>query len=123
MLFHRMWLILIAFLALEIALEVALRSLRVSPEWVTVTFIALQVALGFEAAGLRRWTLGRKGWRMIGTVTGDSTLDSERRFFEAWLMEPAPAVAAAVPATETEERQPIASAGWFRWPRFRRASR
>jgi hypothetical protein len=50
-----------------------------------VVFIALHVLIGFEADQIQRWTLSRNGWQMIGSITGDSALDCERRFLDAWL--------------------------------------
>src|SRR5262245_36264129 len=73
MLAHRMWLVLIGYLVLQAALEVSLGSLGAAPQWLGTAAIALHVLLGFEASSLRRWTLDRKGWQMIGTVTANST--------------------------------------------------
>ena len=120
MLAHRMWLVLIGFVVLQFALEAALAVLRASPEWMMTAYIAVQVAVGFEAAGLRRWTLSRKGWRMVGSVTGDSALDCERRFIEAWLAEQQAALAAQshAPAEEPKKPEQERRRGWLRWPRL-----
>lgn len=117
MLVNRMWLVLIGFIVLQVALEVALAGLRASSEWMTIAFLAVQIALGFEAAGLRRWTLARKGWRMAGSVTGESALDCERRFFEAWFAEQRSAeTGPRQPAGEPERRE--RRRPWLRWPRL-----
>lgn len=118
MLAHRMWLVLIGYIALQLGSEAALAALRASPEWMMTAFIAIQLAVGFEAAGLRRWTLARKGWRMVGSVTGDSALDCERRFIEAWLAEQQTARATEDHAPTEESKKPGRRRGWLRWPRL-----
>jgi hypothetical protein len=85
MLAHRMWLVLIAYLVLQAALDLSLTKLGAAPQWLGALALSIHVALGYEASSLRRWTLDRKGWRMLGAVTGRSATDAERRFFEAWL--------------------------------------
>ena len=89
MLMHRMWLVLLGYLALALAMEGGLAALGVESQWISLSFVALQIAIGFEAGALRRWTLERKRWTMLGAVTGRSATDAERRFFEAWLAPPA----------------------------------
>ena len=32
-----------------------------------------------------RWALERRGWRTLGSVSGKTAAECERRFFEAWL--------------------------------------
>ena len=51
--------------------------------WPLLGFVVLSG--GFEADTLRRWALERRGWRMLGTVTGKTAAECERRFFETWL--------------------------------------
>ena len=47
--------------------------------------LALNVLVGFEADTLRRWALERRGWHTLGTVSGKTATECERRFFDAWL--------------------------------------
>ena len=51
--------------------------------WALLGFVLLSGS--FEADPLRRWALERRGWRMLGTVTGKTAAECERRFFETWL--------------------------------------
>lgn len=87
MLVHRMWLALLLYLIGVIALDFALARAGVSPQWIALANAAVHVLIGFEAGTLRRWTLSRKRWRMLGVVTGRSEVDCERRFFRIWLDE------------------------------------
>jgi hypothetical protein len=85
MLRHRLWLVLIGYVVLSIALQVGLRLIGASA---TVSFaVGALVALliGFEAATLRRFTLSRRRWRNVGIVVGDDLEAAERRFFDAWV--------------------------------------
>jgi hypothetical protein len=60
-----------------------------------------------EADTLRRWSLERRGWRTLGTVSGKKTAECERRFFDAWL--PAQPILAA-----TTQSRPSGGGGWWR---------
>ncbi len=107
MLLHRMWLVFILYLIGMAALGAALTALGVRPQMITLASLAVHVALGFELGALRRWTLGRKGWRMLGAVTGRNRTECERRFFQAWLDEMAETDKGDV--TLTPPAQPLAS--------------
>jgi hypothetical protein len=50
-------------------------------------FVSLAFAFLFalEANNLRRWTLERNGWRLVGIVEGRNLLEAERRYFSALL--------------------------------------
>ena len=47
--------------------------------------IIVQIVFGFEAGALYGAALERRGWRLVGTVTGRNREDCERRFLEVWL--------------------------------------
>ncbi len=53
--------------------------------WLGLAAFALNVLIGFEADTLRRWGLERRGWHTIGTVSGKTADECERRFFDGWL--------------------------------------
>src|SRR6266849_3121345 len=85
MLWHRLWLVFVGYLALAVLLQIGLHLIGASA---VVTFTAgalLALLVGFEAATLRRVTLARRRWKNIGTVVGDDGEAAERRFFDAWL--------------------------------------
>ncbi len=66
-LWHRMWLVSVLYVAGVVIAGAATADL---PQEVTgpVT-LALQLLIGWHARDLRRWTLARRGWRMIGVVS------------------------------------------------------
>lgn len=80
-----LWLALVGYLALVGAVTAGLDALEVSDTWISLAILAIHVALGYEADTLQRAALARRGWQSIGSVTGRSRSDCERRFFDGWL--------------------------------------
>jgi Protein of unknown function (DUF2628) len=99
MLRHRMWLVLLLYVGLTVVLSLVLHLVASATIGVVVWGL-IALLLGFEAATLRRFTLGRRGYRNIGIVVGDDLELAERRFFDAWVRKdrPEPAGAAGAPA-------------------------
>jgi Protein of unknown function (DUF2628) len=84
MLRHRMWLVLLGYVAVVGALSVLLH-LHGSALVDGTAWALLALLLGFEAGTLRRFTLARRGFRNIGIVVGDDLESAERRFFDSWV--------------------------------------
>jgi hypothetical protein len=84
MLRHRMWLALLGYGVVVAGLALVLH-LHGSVTVGLIVWPMLALLLGFEAATLRRFTLGRRGYRNIGIVVGDDLELAERRFFDAWM--------------------------------------
>jgi hypothetical protein len=85
MIAHRLWLALLVYIAALIGLELVLWAAGVPQQigsWVT---IGLHLLIGYEGDAIRRWTLGRRGYVLAGSVSGRNREECERRFFEAWL--------------------------------------
>jgi Protein of unknown function (DUF2628) len=83
MLWHRLWLVLIGYVLITIALQVVLPALGAAA---TVSFAVgtlVSLLVGFEAATLRRFGLARRRFRNVGIVVGDDLEAAERRFFDA----------------------------------------
>lgn len=83
---HGMWLICAGYAGSVLALML-LGWLGLPAAIIGLCVLGLHVAIGFEAASLRRWTLERKGWQSLGAVTGESEIQCERRFLDTWLAE------------------------------------
>jgi hypothetical protein len=79
------WLALIIYLVLAVGLVIGLQAFGVRDEIQTLIVLALHVLIGFEADTIERWTLKRRGWEMVGTVSGRDVVECERRFFDSWL--------------------------------------
>ena len=84
MLRHRLWLALVCYVILAVALSVALRLIGTSAAVAIIAGALFSLLVGFEAATLRRFGLARRGWRNVGIVVGDDVESAERRFFDAW---------------------------------------
>jgi Protein of unknown function (DUF2628) len=80
-----LWLELVIFLVGASALAWALEAIGVTPTASGVLFIIVQILIGFEASTIYGVALERRGWHLVGTVTGRDLADCERRFLEAWL--------------------------------------
>jgi hypothetical protein len=84
MLRYRMWLVLLGYVVVAIALGLVL-SRYGSPSVGLVVWALMALLIGFEAPTLRRFTLSRRGYRAVGLVVGDDLDIAERRFFDAWV--------------------------------------
>ena len=87
MLRHRLWLVLVIYLLATAALDTLLRGLGGSALLIALVGVLISLLIGFEAGTLRRFTLGRRGWRNVGVVAGHRLEDAEQRFFDAWVRE------------------------------------
>jgi hypothetical protein len=81
---RRLWLVLLGYLVMTIAVTIALTALRVGAGPRLIVMLLIALLLGLEAASLWRWTLGRRGWRQLDVVVGDDVPSAERRFFDRW---------------------------------------
>jgi len=102
---HRLWLAFFGYLAVIVLMSVGLFFLVGSEAVRFVVGLLLAVLLGLEAASLRRWTYGRRGWTNVGIVVGADREEAERRFFAQWVERapvepsPSPPAPAASPAS------------------------
>lgn len=105
LLFNRLWLAFLGWLAVIVALQVAGRWVG-EVETGVVAFV-FGVWFAVEARDIQRWTLARRGWRLLGVVESSDRDTAERRFFEAWLgAEAPPAPAEPVPPKPPAAAQP-----------------
>ena len=81
---HRLWLALIGWIALTLAIQFGLVALGVSNGAVLFADVLIAILTGFEAASLQRWTLSRRRWRQLDIVVADNEESAERRFFDRW---------------------------------------
>jgi Protein of unknown function (DUF2628) len=88
MLRHRLWLVLVGYVIVAVALQVGLRLIGASSGVIITVSLLLALLVGFEAATLRRFTLARRRWKNVGIVVGDDLESAERRFFDAWIDNP-----------------------------------
>src|SRR5258708_2329086 len=82
MLYHRLWLVLLMYLAGTTAIHVALWALGVSGLVKATVSLLIALLVGFEAGTLRRWSLRR--WTSRGIVVAANREAAEHRFFDRW---------------------------------------
>ena len=81
---HRLWLALLGWILLLVAVDVGLSALGAGESAIFWANVLVAVLMGFEAASLRRWTLSRRNWRQLDIVVADDEEAAERRFFDRW---------------------------------------
>jgi hypothetical protein len=110
-LWHRLWLVLLAYIVGSVVLQAVLWILGVSGVVKFAVGVLISLLVGFEAASLRRWTFARRKWKNLGVVVGEDVEAAERRFFDTWVVrndlppQPAPMASSPPPVV----RMPAAS--------------
>ena len=104
LLYHRMWLELLVYLAAYAALGWAMTYAENGSDFLAWIAIALSLLFAFEANDLRRHALERKGYRQLGVAIGGSRETAELSFFRAWLPEQT-----SVPAPERRAKRKTSS--------------
>jgi len=84
LLWHRLWLALIGWIAVTVAVALGLSALGAGPGTILFADALIALLMGLEAASLQRWTLSRRKWRQLDIVVADDEEAAERRFFERW---------------------------------------
>ena len=85
LLLHRLWWALLAYVGIIAVLQVLSNLATVDQRWLSLAGLGVGLLFGFESDNLRRWSLARRGWEMVGSVSGRTLEDCERQFFEGWL--------------------------------------
>lgn len=81
----RLWLAGIIALVVSFAVAGGMAAIGFDEDTAGLAGFVINLLIAFEGSSLHRWTLERRGWTLVGTATGKSRTDSERRFFESWL--------------------------------------
>jgi hypothetical protein len=87
LIYHRMWLELVAFLVIFMSLPLIFGSGPAGREIAGWASIGLTVVFAFEANDLRCWALRRRGFKFAGTAWGRDRIEAETHFFSRWLPE------------------------------------
>jgi hypothetical protein len=84
LIWHRLWLALIGWFVVILAIDVAMARLGAGGATIFVANLLIALLMGFEATSLERWTLSRRNWRQLDIVVADDAEAAERRFFDRW---------------------------------------
>jgi Protein of unknown function (DUF2628) len=87
LLVHRVWWALLAYLVLSIAVLGGLRAIGADEQAIVWGGLILNLIFAYEARDLYRGSLERKGYALIGVVSGRNLEECERRFLQEWLPE------------------------------------
>ena len=85
LLYHRMWLALIGFIALIIALQATFSAIHIADDVSGWAILAVSAIFALLANDVRRWTLDMRGFRLVEPVSGRDLEECEQRFFTDWL--------------------------------------
>jgi len=85
LLVNRLWLVLILFVVVTAAVIGGVSYASGNTAMAGWVSFALNLIFGFEARNIHRGVLARKGYDVIGVVTGRDLEDAERRFLTEWL--------------------------------------
>lgn len=108
LIWRRLWLTLLIWIAAVVGLSI-LGGLAGADASTAVTILfAFWFAL--EANGLRRWTLERRGYVLVGVVEGRRLEEAERRFFAEAGVEASTPVATSAPSPVAGASRPSQSA-------------
>jgi hypothetical protein len=90
MMWRRLWLVLLGWVVISAALIAAMHFAGISDGVRFLVQALFAVLVGLEAGTLRRWTLRRRKWRELATVSADTQEAAERRFFDNWIGDEGP---------------------------------
>jgi hypothetical protein len=110
MLAHGLWWPLLGYVVAGGLIELVRQTGPLDPGWIALAWAALHLLVGFEAHSLRRWTLAERGWTTLGTVSGRTAEDCERRFFDLWLPTQPVIAPPAASAAATSARKSLTDA-------------
>lgn len=116
LLWHRMWWVLLAWLAIGAGLGVVGEVFESLGFVVGVASVLFAFWFALEANALRRWSLAQKGWRMLDVAAGRDREEAEQSFFRRDSAQPASARPAANSASGRSTPGYYGSAGRARAP-------
>jgi Protein of unknown function (DUF2628) len=105
LLLNRLWLALVLFIVVSVGLVALITSVGGSPAMAAWASFVLNLIFGFEARNIHRGVLARKGYEVIGVVTGRDLEDAERRFLSEWLPEAKASGGGSRPSTTSTQSQ------------------
>jgi len=98
LLWQRMWLVFLFWLAAQVALLVLTLVFHLDEGISGVVSLLFSLCFALEANALRAWTLRGKGWRFMSIAVGHDLAEAEQRHFaERVIIEPAQPIAPPPP--------------------------
>jgi hypothetical protein len=107
LLWHRLWLGLIAYIVFSTVLGVLLDIGGIADPAATAIGIAVSFLIGACAADYRRWTLARRGWQLAGVLRASNAAEAEDIYIRNRGVSPAVTVRPAPPQTFPAPALPV----------------
>lgn len=85
LLFRRLYLGLAIYVTALAVTILAMAAMDADAAWISIAVVALHIVFAYEISEFERQRLSSLGWIMVGTVSGKTREECERRFFENWL--------------------------------------
>ena len=82
---NRLWHAFAGYVVAVALVALVILAAELNLRWIMLFIGAFNLMIAFEGASLRRWALERTGWRSVGTVSGQTLEECERRFLEDWM--------------------------------------
>jgi len=95
-LLNRQWLFLLAYVLVGMVLTWADEYGHIDERLTLIGSVLVSLTCGFVAHDVRRWTLERAGYRLMGVVTGRDEAEAERRALDGGVVSARPAGSHAV---------------------------
>lgn len=83
LLWHRLWLGFVLYLLFSVVLGTALALGDIAEPAATAIGLAVSLLIGFSAADYWRWTLERRGWRLVAVLRADAAVDAEELYLRS----------------------------------------
>jgi Protein of unknown function (DUF2628) len=103
-----LWLELVAFVVIVAIVAGSGELLGPAPMVDGLLLVIVQIIFGFEAGAIQGAAIERRGGRFLGSVTGRTRAECERRFYTDWLPDE-PDVSALPADSEPTARGPVAT--------------
>ena len=98
LLWHRLWLGVALYLLFSIALGIAFAMGDIAEPAATAIGLAVSLLIGLSAADYWRWTLERRGWRLVAVLRADAAVDAEDLYIRNRSAGSSAAIAVAPPS-------------------------
>jgi hypothetical protein len=112
LIWHGLWLGLALWVVFAFAIAVGVATLELRADFMLAAYFVPSFLVAIDGAELRRRKLLRKGLLDAGVVVAQDFEIAERRFFDAWMRDPAkPAQPPAPPPSQVPPAQPAPVGG------------
>jgi hypothetical protein len=117
LLWHRLWLGVALYLLFSVALGIAFALGDIAEPAATAIGLAVSLLIGLSAADYRRWTLERRGWRLVAVLRAEANVDAEDLYIRH-RRAGRPVAAVPQPQAFAPPVLPVASRGADAFPRL-----